>query len=78
MTFSFMCFQLLSACKKADSSSEMDIIVNKMWKRFHLADSSYTSSAKFIEFVKTLLTKATTEPFCQLKSVSDDLKFHKV
>lgn len=74
----FKCFQLLNTCKNADPSSEMDIIVNKMWKRFHQADISYTSSAKFLDFVKTLIKKAPKEPFCQLKSISDDLKFHKV
>lgn len=56
----------------------MDVIVNKMWKSFHEADSSYTSSTKFIDFVKTLIEKVPEGPCLQLKSVKDDLKFNKV
>lgn len=76
--FVIFCLQLLNTCKKAESSSEMDVIVNKMWKRFHQADSSYTSSANFIDSVKKLIPGATKEPYSQLKVVSDDLKFHTV
>jgi len=76
--FVILCLQLLNTCKKAESSSEMDVIVNKMWKRFHQADTSYTSSANFIDSVKKLILGATKEPYSQLKVVSDDLKFHTV
>lgn len=56
----------------------MDTIVNKMWKRFNEADQLYTTSSSFINIINKLMDGISSEPYTQLKSLSDELKYHTV
>ncbi len=67
--------QFLAKCKETDSSADMDLVVNRLWKRFHQADVEFTSSSFFICLVKKLMGGVSEGPYNQLKSISDELKY---
>lgn len=48
-----------------------------MWKRFHEANLSYTSSSVFVNLIEELMDGIKDKPFTQLKLLSDELKFHR-